>query len=457
MKTLKQRCHELQLKTPIAIVGAGITGQSVAKLLDSASIEYQLFDERAPKNPNPNVIYGEITAEKLAPFATLIVSPGIDTRRACFANRTVFNDVELFARLATKPIIGVTASNGKSTVVTLLHACMQAAGKRYLLCGNIGEPVLSALMQADSEGDAIDGYIVELSSYQLEQSPSLRLKLGIWLNVAPDHLDRYASYADYVKTKARIAGIADCFIGNAADEEVVKQSREHPNRIDFSHFNQSSARLKHPNAPKKHYQCRDGIITDGCYLLFNMADFAQIGAHHADNVMAVFAAAQYLGVDSETIAKTCKTFQPLPSRSVVVARQHGITFINDSKGTNISATEAAINGLAMPIVLIAGGVGKDQDFSVLAKTAKRYVKHAVLIGKDKAIIQQAFDAEGIANTLADDLQAAFLLAVAQAQAGDVVLLSPACASLDMFENYLVRGEVFEKIVRDWVLAHPESA
>lgn len=440
---LIQRLKKLALPEPIAIIGGGVTGLSCFNLLQSAGIACRVFDERdsvpdAFVEYTDRVTLGVFSSETFSDFGTILLSPGVDTRRDCFARfeDKLLTDIELFARLVDKPVIGVTGSNGKSTVVTLLHQVTQQAGQNYLLCGNIGLSVLQAL--SDSNADT-DGYIVELSSYQLERSPSLQLDIGVWLNVSPDHLDRYDSYDDYVKTKAEIFNKAQYLVANANDSRVLA----------FADLWVKEKRLFSIVDDSFDYYLEDNQIYHADQCCFSMVDFPQLGLHHTENVMAVFAVAELLGIDNEETAVACREFTPLPSRSVVIGEKNDVLFINDSKGTNVGATVAAISGIARPIILIAGGQGKGQDFHVLAKAAHHRVKAAVFIGEDALVLKKAL--HPITDCyLADDLAQAVKVAIEQATAGDVVMLSPACASFDMFDSYLQRGEIFETLVKEWI-------
>lgn len=456
---LTNQLKQLALAQPIAVIGAGLTGKSCFDLLQSADIDCRVFDERDSVSKHfagleKHVQLGAFSADSFADYGTVLLSPGVDTRRACFAEHEekLLTDIELFARLVQKPIIGVTGSNGKSTVVTLIHDVTKAAGRNYALCGNIGLPVLQALRENDAD---CEGYIIELSSYHLERAPSLRCEIGVWLNVSPDHLDRYDSYEDYVATKAKLFEQSRYILGNDDDEKISEyldkqysdefDNEEEPKIIEY--FSQ-----KHEGG----WSCTDGDgkIYDsyGDYPLFYLKDFPQIGNHHADNLMAVFAVAEQLGIDEKITAQVCKDFTPLPCRSVVVGEKNGVTFINDSKGTNIGATVASINGIERPIILLAGGQGKDQDFRELANAAQGRVKTAIVFGQDADTIIAAFEAvqNAVVCQRVDGLSQAFAAAVSMAQTNDIVLLSPACASFDQFESYLKRGEFFETLVKEWI-------
>ncbi|MPV86271.1 UDP-N-acetylmuramoyl-L-alanine--D-glutamate ligase [Ostreibacterium oceani] len=442
---VEEKLKQLMLPEPVAIIGAGLTGKSCFNLLSAVGIQCQVFDERKilPQHfsENPDMVaLGPFEAKTFAEFATILVSPGVDLRRACFVNAVakIITDIELFGRLTTRPVIGVTGSNGKSSVVSMLHLATQQQGLDYLLCGNIGVPVLAALQGSD---DQCDGYIVELSSYHLERAPSLHLAIGTWLNVSPDHLDRYDSYADYVATKAKIFAQADYCVANAADSNVLDYAQKYNNVVYFS-----GERNRMIPAT---YHCEADMIYAGQQALFDMANFSQVGLHHAENIMAVFAMAKRLKIRDAAVVAACQQFVPLPSRSVTVGKKDGVLFINDSKGTNVGAAVAAIRGIDAPIILIAGGQGKGQDFSPLKQVCKNHAKHVLLMGEDAPLLATVLQGS-VAISRVNDLNEAVSTAIRIAVPGDVVLLSPACASFDMFSSYLARGDLFEKIVREWI-------
>ncbi len=357
-------------------------------------------------------------------------------RKNCFKNNLdkIITDMELFAQLSTKPIIGVTGSNGKSTVVSLIDKVFKDANKNFILCGNIGLPVLQTLIDFD---DKVDGYIIELSSYHLEKSPSLNLEVGLLLNISPDHLDRYKDFDDYAQTKMQVIKQANYKIVNFDDSWITNYLKD--NNIKCVGFSRTKQQ-KEPNL-----YTNKNLIKLNNNSLFDMNNYKQIGLHHCDNVMAVFLVANYFNIDKNIIAKSCANFNGLAHRCVKVLVKNGITFINDSKGTNVGATIAAVNGINQPIILIAGGQAKEQDFAPLLEVAKGKIKALILIGIDAKKIAKYFD--GIIDYyFCDSLEKAFDKSVELAKPNDVVMLSPACASFDMFESYIVRGNEFEKLV-----------
>ena len=452
--SIKERLKKLNLPTPVAIIGAGLTGKSFFDLLQIAGIDCHVFDEsltlpKAFSELSGFISLGQFEPESFADFATLVLSPGIDTRRQCFAKNEakLLTDIELFARLTKKPLIGVTGTNGKSSVVSLIHAATIESNKNYALCGNIGLPVIKALI--DNE-DLCQGYIVELSSYHLERAPSLKLSIGLWLNVSPDHLDRYASYEDYISTKAKILDCCENIIANKDDPNVNRLAKKYSHVTWFSQSHNETNYFVKENficsTNKKSISAGD---TAADLSIFDMREFSQMGSHHIDNIMAVFAVNEKLGIAIADTATVCRKFKPLASRSVLIGEKKGVAFINDSKGTNVGATAAAISGIKRPIILIAGGQGKGQNFNRLAEAGKDKLKAVFLIGEDAKYLKQALSA--IADcSIVKGLQDAVEMAISVAKKDDVVMLSPACASFDMFSSYLQRGEIFEQLVRKYL-------
>lgn len=438
MKAIK-KLQQLGLAEPIAIIGAGVTGYSFFNLLRAAGINATVLEESSSVSEvdkwQGRIEFGKLTKEKLAQFATLLISPSLDLRRPCFADYQgeIVSDIELFARLTDKKLIGVTGSNGKSSVVTMIAEVLAAYDCGFKLCGNIGLAVLDALYADD---DNVTGYVIELSSYHLEHAPSLTLAIGVLLNISADHLDRYDSYRDYADTKATILALAETKIANRGDAEVAGYLLNHSDAIGFNSNGEAD------------YTLIDDVIMQHGQAIFAMQDFPYVGKHQAENVMACFAVCQQLGLSVSQIAKVCRSFKGLPSRCEKVAEINGVLFVDDSKGTNVGATVAAIQGFDYPIVLIAGGQGKGQDFSPLKSVMLGKVKAVCLIGEAAEGLYQLF-ANEIPSFICESMQAAVAKAVDLVSVGEVVLLSPACASFDMFKNYRERGLVFQAEVKKW--------
>jgi UDP-N-acetylmuramoylalanine--D-glutamate ligase len=281
--------------------------------------------------------------------------------------------------------------------------------------------------------------VLEISSYQLETTHSLQLEAATVLNVTPDHLDRYPDFTGYAAAKARIYERAATAIVNLDDDIVVRMPRPAQRQVAFS--------LRRQEAQVR-LIARDGQgwLAEGSEPLLPLAELALPGLHNAANALAALAIGSVCGMPREAMTGVLRAFRGLPHRSQLVARWRGICWIDDSKGTNVGATEAAIAGLAAPLVLIAGGDGKGQDFAPLAEACRGKVRHAVLIGRDAPVLASAL-AQSCVVSLADSMETAVAGAASIAEPGDTVLLSPACASFDMFRDYAHRGDVFAEAVR----------
>jgi UDP-N-acetylmuramoylalanine--D-glutamate ligase len=347
----------------------------------------------------------------------------------------VIGDIELFARAALAPVVGITGTNGKSTVTTLLGRMAQRAGRRARVGGNLGEPAL-ALLDPTAEL-----YVLELSSYQLDTAESLTLQAATVLNVTPDHLDRYDTLADYAASKARIFRRCGTAVLNADDPLVALMASTAPRRLRFSLDPASGADYtlrSHEGAP---------WLARGTEPLLGLGELKLSGRHNAANALAALALGEALALPRAALLAELREFPGLPHRTAWVADIAGVRYIDDSKGTNVGATLAAVSGLPGPLVLIAGGDGKGQDFRPLAPALRGKVRRAVLIGRDAQRLGTAL-AGACEIEYGATLEAAVRAAAACARPGDTVLLSPACASLDMFRDYEQRGEVFAAAVRE---------
>jgi UDP-N-acetylmuramoylalanine--D-glutamate ligase len=368
----------------------------------------------------------------------VLMSPGISLREpiaraARERGIEVLGDVELFARDVRAPVIGITGTNGKSTVTTLVAHMAAAAGRRVLAGGNLGEPALDLLAHP-----VPDLYVLELSSFQLETTSSLALAGAVVLNVTADHMDRYATLDEYAGAKARIFAHAATVVLNADDPVVAAMETHGARRLTFSV----------QGAPADFTLERDGrtawLARDGRPLI-DAARLKVAGVHNAANALAALALGEAAGLPLPAMLQALETFPGLPHRSAWVADRAGVRYIDDSKGTNVGATIAAVQGLEAPVVLLAGGDGKGQDFTPLAAAFRGRVRHAVLIGRDAPRLAAALQ-DTCSVEFAASMPAAVGAAAAAARAGDVVLLSPACASLDMFRDYNHRGDEFAACV-----------
>ena len=427
MDTMTSKLRALALAEPIFVVGMGASGHVALDLLREAGYDAIGLDERLDERRIEKRDFDDPQA--FAGAGTLVVSPGVDRRRAAFTHSYAqqINDIELFARLNDKPVLAVTGSNGKSTVVTLLAQALNHAGHKAKLCGNIGRPVLDALF----DGEAADCYVIELSSYQLELCPSLYPRVAAVLNVTPDHLDRYDDFAAYAAAKANLVRQSSICILNGDDEACVAMAEDGQNIIYYG----TSATL--PN------RVEGGKIWLHGHALLETARLRLGGAHNHANILCTLLMLEAYGVAPQQVLSALETFAGLPHRMQLVSEENGVRWYDDSKATNIGAAAAALAGIDGTVVLIAGGVGKNQDFSLLARELQQAnLRGVLLIGVDNRDMIAAFTAAGIAFEDCGTMDKAVARARAIAQAGDSVLLAPATASFDQYSGYDARGDAF---------------
>ena len=431
------------------VVGLGRTGLSCVRYLHSRGLEFAVTDSRAAPPelaalrelaPDAEVRIGGFDETLLDGASTVIASPGVSLRepflrRAAERGVAIVGDIELFAREAQAPIAAITGTNGKSTVTSLLAHMAASAHKRVLAGGNLGRPALDLLDEATP-----DLYVLELSSFQLDTTQSLRAAAASVLNVTPDHLDRYADMQEYAASKARIFQGASAAVVNLDDLAVRTMSHSAPRVLGFS---------LHADPAADYYALREGedvVLMGGRTRLALLSELKITGLHNAANALAALAMCDALGLARAACVDALRTFAGLPHRSQWVADVAGVRYVNDSKGTNVGATLAAVAGMSGSLVVIAGGQGKGQDFAPLARAFRGKVRHVVLIGQDAP--QLAASLRGVATLeFAGDMQDAVKRAASAARGGEVVLLSPACASLDMFRDYAHRGDTFAAAVR----------
>ncbi len=425
------------------IIGLGQTGLSIARYYARRSIDFVMLDSRLQpplvdqfksEFADTELHLGALASSKIAAATESVVSPGIDLRDSAFAaakavKTPLIGDVELFAREISAPVIAITGSNGKSTVTTLVGEMLQHAGYRAIVAGNIGVPVLDVVEQ-----DA-DVFVLELSSFQLERTHSLRPFTACVLNVAPDHMDRYDSFVDYVAAKKRIF--------HAAEHCVVNREQVLTERAASASFGWSAP------GPGQ-FGLRD--IAGECYLasadenLLPISALKIVGRHNVLNALAAAALASTFAVSSRTIIETLTTFSGLPHRCQFVRRWRQVDWYNDSKGTNVAATAATLTGLGGDnLIWLAGGQGKGAEFNELCNVVGEHVRHAILFGEDADRLQHALAASTDCH-LVTGMQQAVLLASELAEPNDVVVLSPACASFDMFSDFAARGAAYMTMV-----------
>jgi UDP-N-acetylmuramoylalanine--D-glutamate ligase len=447
--------HEWQGKG-VLVLGLGDTGLSGVRWLARHGARLVAADTRAAppalgtiraQHPDVRVVLGPFDQALLAGVDAVVASPGVALRepilRAALARGLdVAGDVEIFGREVARAgkgvrVLGVTGTNGKSTVTALAAEMARAAGLRAQAIGNIGVPVLDALGAAEAGGFP-DVFVAELSSYQLETTRSLVLDAAAMLNVSQDHLDRYDSIADYARAKERIFLHCGVRVVNRDDE----RSRAMGDASAYSFGLDAPA-----NDAQWGLDAGRRTLLRGARTLLEVDAMAMAGLHNVANGLAAHALASAVGLAPGPLAQALREFRGLPHRVQPVAQARGVRFYDDSKGTNVGATVAALEGFTVPVVLIAGGEGKGQDFAPLAPAVKSHARAVVLIGRDAGVIAAALAAAGVPLRRAETMPEAVRAAHALARDGDAVLLSPACASLDMFRDYAHRGEAFAAAAR----------
>jgi len=438
------------------IVGLGKTGLSCASYLSSKGQIFMVVDSREnppyieefiQKFPAVRYEFGNFLESTFTNASELIVSPGVslDTDvivKAHARGVPISGDIDIFSKVVDSPIIAVTGSNGKSTVVSLLAEIFNTAGIDFGLGGNLdgqqAKPALDLLGEPEK-----DLYILELSSFQLESTESLNAEIAVILNVTEDHMDRYEDLESYLQAKQRVFNGCKQIVINrdsqfstpppTVDSVIWEFGIENPMALGFCLLKE----------------------TEGEYLAYNLEKILSVkelkifGQHNISNALAAMTIAKATGVDLEVITEAVKRFKGLPHRCQWVGEIRGVDFYNDSKGTNVGATISAVEGLGKSltghIILIAGGVGKGADFSALIPALNKWSKEVVLIGEDAMDIAAVLDAD-MQTYLAKDMEDAVSTATRHAMPGDAVLLSPACASFDMFKDFSHRGQVFIEAV-----------
>ncbi|NMT64008.1 UDP-N-acetylmuramoyl-L-alanine--D-glutamate ligase [Marinobacter orientalis] len=432
------------------VVGLGKTGLSCVRYLCEKGREVAVADSRTTPPgleqlraqwPELPVYLGEFDSELFASFNELVVSPGISTaepaiRHAAEEGAAIRGDIDLFAEAADAPIVAITGSNGKTTVTTLVGEMARAAGRHVQVGGNIGTPALDLL------GRGADLYVLELSSFQLETTGELNASAATVLNVSDDHMDRYSTKMEYFQAKQRIFNGCSNAVVNLDDALSTPMARDNLRFLCFG-FNRIN-----PETFSTRDDDEGTWITFGFDNLLLADELGLMGRHNISNVMAALALGHAVGLPMEAMLETAKNFRGLPHRCEFIRRVGDVDYINDSKGTNVGATVAAIESLAPrggKVVLIAGGEGKGADFSALADPVAAHCRAVVLIGTDAGLIASALgNRTEIVN--ATSLKEAVHKAASLAEPGDRVLLSPACASFDMFRDYSDRGDSFREQV-----------
>jgi UDP-N-acetylmuramoylalanine--D-glutamate ligase len=426
---------DLRGKT-VLILGLGDTGLSVARWVTHRGGTPRVADTRA-EPPRKKDYAGELhtgpfKASLLKDVALICVSPGLPRSEPLLQQRhiPVVGDIELFAWENKAKVIAVTGTNGKSTVTALTGHLLRTAGVDCEVAGNIGPAVLEACLERKTPPAA---WVLELSSYQLETTWSLNPDAAAMLNLSEDHLDRYRDLGEYADAKARIFQGSGVQVLNRDDPYSCGMAIAERARMTFG--------LGEPG-PAWDWGLRNDELVQGERAFFARRDLPVHGAHNVANALAACALACSFGVSHEKLAEGLRTFKGLRHRLERVAVRDGVDWYDDSKGTNVGATLAALSGLGKKVVVILGGDGKGQDFSPLKEAVREFASHVLLIGRDAPLIEKAVGGERC-----DTLEEAVSRAAKLAKPGEAVLLSPACASFDMFRDYRHRGEVFAAAVK----------
>ena len=431
------------------VLGLGATGLSCARYLHRCGKTFTVIDTRANppgleellrELPQVPVFLGEVPRAVVENAGELIVSPGLGldqplVKTAIEAGVDIVGDIDLFVREAAAPVIGITGSNAKSTVTELVGEMAREAGLNVAVGGNLGTPALDLL------DDACELYVLELSSFQLERAGRLNLAVATVLNVSEDHLDRHGNLQNYHRAKHKIFSGCARAVVNKNDPLTTPLVAESVGVISW--------RMGEPELGGFGLREEDGVEYL-CYQfdrLLPVDDLGLLGRHNIANALAALAIGQSASLPMEAMLGVLRTFSGLPHRCQGVANISGVSFVNDSKGTNPGATEAALKGLGKGrnILLIAGGVGKGANFEQLRSAVAAHCKLLVLIGESADEMQASLD-RCVEICKADSLEQAVAIAVENAQSGDCVLLSPACASFDMFSSYKDRGDQFIRAV-----------
>ena len=433
----------------ILVVGLGQTGLSVVRFLHKQKKNIMVVDSRTnppglkvleKEFPDVNIALGEFNEALFMGAQQIVVSPGVAIQEPVIQHAinqgvSVAGDIELFAQQVSAPVIAVTGSNGKSTVVSLLGEMAIKAGLNSVVGGNIGVPALELI------NEETDLYILELSSFQLESLHSLKPVASVVLNVSPDHMDRYDNFSAYADTKKHIYDACKVAVINRDDSQVIKMQAGQRSVCGFT-----LGEPAHGDYGLRKFNDEIWLCKGGKQLIAE-SSLKIAGMHNLANALAALALGEAANIPMTDMLSALQNFKGLEHRTQWVAELNHVTWFNDSKGTNVGATLAAITGVHVKnkLILIAGGIGKDADFSPLKSAICKTARAVILMGKDAPEIERML--EGCVPALyAKDMHDAVQIAADLSHPGDGVLLSPACASFDMFDSYEHRGKVFVQAV-----------
>lgn len=442
------------------MLGLGASGMSMVRWLANRGSDVRVADTRPmppllgqlrTELPDVNLFLGAFDEQAFAGIEVVAISPGVPlaeplVRRARERGVPIVGDIELFAQIRKEylqiKVIAITGSNGKSTVTEMVGAMCKAAGVRTEMAGNIGTPVLDVVSEIDSgKRRSPDVMVLELSSFQLESTSTLDAEAAAVLNLSEDHLDRYESVDQYAQSKSRVFGGDGVQVLNR--EDAYSRDMALDGRCVFTFGS---------DKPNSRYEWGlrelDGEVwlAQGSDNLMKASELNVTGKHNLCNALAALALCRAMRLPYPRLLEGLRKFPGLPHRAQKIAEVAGIRFYDDSKGTNVGATVAALDGMDGRSVVILGGDGKGQDFSPLKPVIARKARAAVLIGRDSNLIHRTIEQAGVSIEHAEDMRDAVSRAYRLAQPGDAVLLSPACASFDMFSDYVQRAEIFAEEV-----------
>jgi len=447
------------------VLGLGVSGLSMARWLRHCGARVRVADTRAAppcaaqlrrESPDLRVDIGALRRDSFEDAELIAISPGVSlaeplVETAAGRGVPVVGDIELFAQalpeICAAKVLAITGSNGKSTVTEMTGALCRQAGLRTVVAGNIGLPVLDVLLELVTATDASqrepEVFVLELSSFQLETTSSLDAHVAACLNLSEDHLDRYRTMPAYAQAKARIFRGSGIQVLNRQD--VWSRSMALAERTVFTFG------LDAPSGERQWGlvdHAGDTWLAQGDQELMAVSRLRVTGLHNAANALAALALTRAIELPYDALLLALSRFEGLPHRVQKIGEIDGIAFYDDSKGTNVGATLAALNGMRQKVVLIAGGDGKGQDFTPLKSAVAARARAVVLIGRDGERIASSIQSSGVPVQLARDMDEAVRLSLAAAREGDAVLLSPACASFDMFRDYEHRAQVFVRAVQE---------
>jgi UDP-N-acetylmuramoylalanine--D-glutamate ligase len=447
---------ELQGKL-VLVLGLGESGLAMARWLDRQGARVRVADSRsAPPQaealraavPAAVLFAGPFSAAAFAGVELIAISPGVPVQEPLLQDAVahaipLVSEIELFAwavrRLTPQAaLIAITGSNGKTTTTALVGALCRAAGRRTTVAGNIGPAALDALMTAIDGDDLPAVWVLELSSFQLETTHTLAADAATVLNISEDHLDRYTGLDDYSAAKARVFQGRGVMVVNRDDPRSLAAAPSDRRCVSFG--------LGAP-AQASDYGLVDDCLVRGEEKLIALKALQLVGRHNAANALAALALCAAIGIDPQAVLPALAAFTGLPHRVERIAEIKGVRYFDDSKGTNVGATLAAIEGLGCKLAIILGGDGKGQDFSPLRQALDRHARAIALIGRDAPLIAALLAGSEVPLRRCLDMPEAVHWCAAQAQRGDAVLLSPACASMDMYRNYAHRAAAFVDAVR----------